>query len=295
MSMARFRFGKKKDNVVEDEYNDPPKPFMAHLIDLRTCLVRCAIAWLVCVLAIIPFAPTINSWIMAPANITPQELGITVEQPADAKDGMIEGDDGKPVAVVKQNEPVVQVQGLSWTVGCSVILKIMMLGGTALAMPFLLFFIMQFVFPGLKRSEKNVIVFTLVSSSVFFIGGVAMAYATTLRIALTVFLQINRWMNIPTTIITMEEHTSIVIKTIVAFGLAFQLPLLVLALGWIGIISAKAMAEKRRIAIVLIFVIAMLLTPPDPLSQLMMALPMCLLYELCIWIIRFREKARRSS
>ena len=91
MSMARFRFGKKKDNVVEDEYNDPPKPFMVHLIDLRTCLVRCAIAWLVCVLAIIPFAPTINSWIMAPANITPQELGITVEQPADAKDGMIEG------------------------------------------------------------------------------------------------------------------------------------------------------------------------------------------------------------
>jgi sec-independent protein translocase protein TatC len=69
----------------------------------------------------------------------------------------------------------------------------------------------------------------------------------------------------------------------------------VLALGWIGIISAQALAEKRRIAIVLIFIIAMLLTPPDPLSQLIMAVPMCLLYELCIWVVRLREKARKLS
>lgn len=287
MSMAKFRFGKRKSDAAVDEYNDPPKPFMSHLIDLRTCLVRCAIAWLICVVAIIPFAPTINSWIMEPANITPADLGITAE--VEAQTGEAAGE------IVKNNQPVVQVQGLTWTVGCSVILKVMMMGGTALALPFLLFFILQFVFPGLKRSEKNVIVFTLVSSTVFFLGGVAMAYSTTLRIALKVFLQINRWMNIPTTIITMEEHTTIVIKTIVAFGLAFQLPLLVLALGWMGVISAKAMAEKRRIAIVLIFILAMLLTPPDPLSQLIMALPMVILYEACIWIIRIREKARKDS
>ncbi len=294
MSLARFRFG-KKNKSGEDEYNDPPKPFMSHLIDLRNCLVRCAISWLICVIVIIPFAPTINSWIMEPANITAEELGIKVEQPASAEAGQVEGSDGKSAALVRPGEPVVQVQGLTWTVGCSVILKVMMLGGTALAMPFLLFFVMQFVFPGLRRSEKNVIVFTLASSTIFFLGGAAMAYTTTLKIALRVFLQINRWMNIPTTIITMEEHTSIVIKTIVAFGLAFQLPLLVLALGWIGIISAQALAEKRRIAIVLIFIIAMLLTPPDPLSQLIMAVPMCLLYELCIWVVRLREKARKLS
>ena len=246
----------------EDEYNDPPKPFMEHLYELRDCLVKCAIAWVVCVIIVIPFAPKINEWIMAPAQ--------------DAK---------------------TMIQGLTWTVGFSVIMKIMMWGGTALAMPFLLAFIMQFVFPGLKRSERNIIVFILVTSTVFFLGGVWMAYSTTLQVALRLFQDVNRWMGINMTIITMEEHISIVIKTIVAFGLAFQLPLLLLALGWIGMISSDTLANKRRIAIVTIFILAMVLTPPDPLSQMVMALPMCLLYEVCIWVIRLREVAtgRRSS
>ena len=246
----------------EDEYNDPPKPFMEHLYELRDCLVKCVIAWVVCVIVVIPFAPKINEWIMAPAQ--------------DAK---------------------TMIQGLTWTVGFSVIMKIMMWGGTAIAMPFLLAFIMQFVFPGLKRSERNIIVFVLVTSTVFFLGGVWMAYSTTLQVALRLFQDVNRWMGINMTIITMEEQISIVIKTIVAFGLAFQLPLLLLALGWIGMISSDTLAGKRRIAIVTIFILAMVLTPPDPLSQMVMALPMCLLYEVCIWVIRLREVAtgRRST
>lgn len=286
------RFAKNSATSPED-YNDPPKPFMQHLVELRDCLVKCAAAWIICVIAIIPFTPKINSWIMAPAYITPADLGITVASPADSPAESGEGKaEGAAAPLVRDDQPIVQVQGLTWTVGFSVMFKIMMWGGTAIAMPFLLFFLMQFIFPGLKRGEKNVIVFSMVASTVFFLGGVAMAYATTLRIALRVFLQVNKWMGIPTTIVTMDEHISLVIKTIVAFGLAFQLPLLVLALGWIGLISAEALAKRRRIAIVVIFILAMVLTPPDPLSQIIMAVPMCLLYEACIWIIRAREKAK---
>jgi sec-independent protein translocase protein TatC len=119
-----------------------------------------------------------------------------------------------------------------------------------------------------------------------------MAYAATLKVAFRVFQQVNAWMHIPVSILTLNEYAGIVMKTIIAFGLAFQLPLLLLALGWIGVISSKSLVAKRRLAIVIIFVISMVLTPPDPVSQIVMAIPMCLLYEVCIWLIRLREKAR---
>ena len=78
---------------------------------------------------------------------------------------------------------------------------------------------------------------------------------------------------------------------LIGFGLAFQLPLILMALGWIGIITSQMLRDKRRIAIVIIFTLSMILTPPDPLSQIIMAVPMCILYEVCIGAIWLREKA----
>ena len=72
----------------------------------------------------------------------------------------------------------------------------------------------------------------------------------------------------------------------------YLLPLLLLVLGWFGIVPSAALRKRRRLAVVVIFILAMVLTPPDPVSQLVMAIPMCVLYELCIWIIRLREIAR---
>lgn len=119
-----------------------------------------------------------------------------------------------------------------------------------------------------------------------------MAYAATLEIAIRVLQQINAWVGIKVDIVRLDEHVDIVLKTIIAFGLAFQMPLLLLVLGWIGIIPSEALRSRRRIAIVVIFVIAMVLTPPDPVSQIIMAVPMCILYEMCIWVIRLRELAK---
>ncbi|HRR35204.1 MAG TPA: twin-arginine translocase subunit TatC [Kiritimatiellia bacterium] len=253
------RFSVKKFGGADD-YNDPPRPFMEHLIDLRDCLLHCAIAWALCEVVIIPFAPKITEWLIAPAGLS--------------KD---------------------MVQGLGWTAGFSILMKIMLWGGTALSLPFLLFFVMRFVFPGLKRSERSIIVFCLFTSTLLFGIGVWMAYAATLEIAIQVLQQINAWVGIKVDIVRLDEHVDIVIKTIIAFGLAFQLPLLLLVLGWIGLIPSEALRSRRRIAIVAIFVIAMILTPPDPVSQILMALPMCVLYEGCIWIIRLRELARRDT
>ena len=256
MRIGRFSLKSKAPGTVA-EYDDPPRPFLEHLIELRDCVIWCAAAWGVCEVAILPFAPRITQWLMAPAQ--------------QSKD---------------------MIQGLTWTAGFDVLIKIMLWGGTALSLPFLLFFILRFVFPGLKRSERTIIVFSLGASTVLFGGGVWMAYEQTLNIAFRVLQQLNLWMGIKVEILTLDKHIEIVIKTIIAFGLAFQMPLLLLVLGWIGLIPSEVLRTRRRLAIVVIFIIAMVLTPPDPVSQILMAVPMCLLYEVCIWIIRFRELAR---
>ena len=255
--MKLGRFSIKSKPGKEDEYNDPARPFIEHLIDLRDCVVRCAIAWGLCEIAIIPFAPAITRWLMAPAA---------------------------------QSQSM--IPGLSWTAGFDILIDIMLWGGTALSLPFLLFFGLRFIFPGLKHSERTIIVFSLCVSTVLFGGGVWMAYAATLNIAFKVLQQLNGWMGVKVEIIRLDQHADIVIKTIMAFGLAFQLPLLLLALGWVGIVPSSMLRDKRRHAIVIIFLISMILTPPDPVSQIVMAVPMCLLYEVCIWVIRLREMAR---
>ena len=259
MKIGRFSLKPKAGKEAED-YDDPPRPFLEHLIELRDCVIRCAVAWVLCEIAILPFAPRITQWLMAPAQ-----------------------------------QAQSMIQGLTWTAGFDILMKIMLWGGTALSLPFLIFFIMRFVFPGLKRSERTVIVFSLCTSTVLFGGGVWMAYEQTLNIAFRVLQQLNAWMGVKVEILTLDQHIEIVIKTIIAFGLAFQLPLLLLVLGWIGIIPSEVLRTRRRLAIVIIFIVAMVLTPPDPVSQIIMAVPMCILYEACIWIIRLRELARGKT
>jgi sec-independent protein translocase protein TatC len=130
----------------------------------------------------------------------------------------------------------------------------------------------------------------LIFGSALFLVGVALAYSKTLPIVVTAFQQINGWVGLPVTTIRIEGYISIVLKTIIAFGLVFQMPLVIFVLGWFGIVSSKALREKRRMAIVIFFIVAMFLTPPDPMSQLIMAIPLCLLYEVSVWAVWLLEK-----
>ncbi len=238
-----------------DARNDPPRPLLEHLVALRDMLVYGATAWAICAVVAGAATPWVLDWLKSPA-----------------------GDSGE------------LLQGLDLTTGVSTIISIAGWGGTALSFPFIAYAVLRFVFPALTNREKAVLLSILVAGTGFFLVGIAVAYAKTLPMVVVAFQKINEWCGIPSSIIRLEGYISIVLKTIIAFGLVFQLPLIIFVLGWFGVITSRALRDKRRIAIVMSFILSMFLTPPDPMSQIFMAVPLCLLYELSIWAVWLKEK-----
>jgi sec-independent protein translocase protein TatC len=241
--------------------NDPPRTFLEHLADLRRCLICCVLSWLAATLLVAPLAPLVLRAMTRPlrlAGYNPDEL----------------------------------LRGQQLGVGVAVLFKIMLWGGLALSLPLLFYFTAQFVFPGLRPREKRLVRGTLVVAGLLFVAGVLLAYKTTLALAIRALFRVNDWMGIRVWPLRLDDYVQVIARTLLAFGIAFQLPLALLALGWCGLLPARLLRAKRRHAIVIIFVLAMILTPPDPVSQIVMALPMCLLYEICILLISLRERGR---
>lgn len=238
-----------------DERNDPQLPLLSHLLALRDMLVFSGVAWILSAIVAGCCSRRILAWLKSPAGADGQLL-----------------------------------QGLDLTSGVSTIISIAGWGGTALAFPFIVYAILRFVFPALTKREKFVLLSILLVGTGFFLGGVALAYSKTLPMIVSCFQSINRWVGFDMEVLRIENYISIVLKTIIAFGLVFQLPLIIFVLGWFGVVSSRALRDKRRFAIVFSFFLAMFLTPPDPMSQLFMAIPLCLLYELSIWAVWLKEK-----
>lgn len=240
-----------------DERNDPPRPLLEHLLALRDMLVFAAVSWACGVVVAGVFAPQILEFLKAPA--------------AEFKD-------------------LLQVVGM--TAPFDVWMSIAAWGGTVLSFPLVSFAVLRFVFPALTNREKLVILCGISFGTALFLAGAVLAYGKTLPLVVVAFRQIGRWMGIEQQIITIDTYIPIVLKLIVAFGLVFQMPLIIFVLGCFGMVTSQALREKRRIAIVVAFVLSMFLTPPDPMSQIVMAVPLCLLYEISIWAVWLREKGR---
>jgi sec-independent protein translocase protein TatC len=119
---------------------------------------------------------------------------------------------------------------------------------------------------------------------------VSLCYFITLKVALQMMFRINAWMGLSTEFVELGNYVAFVLKLLIAFGLAFEMPVVLLALGGAGLVTSKQLREKRRHVIVGLLVLAMILTPPDPVTQMMMAVPLVCLYELCIWLIFAKEK-----
>jgi sec-independent protein translocase protein TatC len=157
-----------------------------------------------------------------------------------------------------------------------------------LAMPVVLHQIWKFISPGLYTHEKKVAIPILASSVLLFYAGIAFAHFIIFPIIMAFFVSSG-----PESITVtpdISQYLSIALALFFAFGAVFEIPVAIVLLVWSGVTSTADLADKRRYIIVICFIIAMLLTPPDPLSQSLLAIPMCLLFELGLLLARLVEK-----
>ena len=234
-------------------------PFLDHLEELRTRIIRSLIAMVVGAGICLIFAKQLIQLLLWPTT--------RVNLPLDIQ--------------------VLKVQGMF-----IVTLEVAFFGGIILSLPFILYQIWLFVAPGLYPRERRYVPRLITFATSLFLMGVAFAYFFILPFALNFFLGLA-----PETVktnIAIDFYIGFTIRLLIIFGIIFELPVLSYFLSKIGLIRPEMMRKYRKHAIVIIFVLAALLTPPDPFTQVMLAVPLIVLYEFSIfisaWVIKGKKK-----
>jgi sec-independent protein translocase protein TatC len=237
-----------------DELSGTEQPFVAHLIELRDRLVRAAIAVGVVFAALCLWPGPAGLYdIIAAPMIASLPVGATL-------------------IATNVISPVV------------VPLKITLMAAFLVALPVVLYQMWAFVAPGLYTHEKKLVLPLVVSSTLLFLIGVAFCY-------FFVFGQVFKFIQgfAPKSITAapdIEAYLSFVLTMFVAFGAAFEVPVVVVVLARMGLVTIEKLKEFRSYFIVVAFIVAAIITPPDIVSQLALAIPMCVLYEVGIWAAR---------
>jgi sec-independent protein translocase protein TatC len=245
--------------------SETSKPFLEHLEDLRWMIVKMGITLIVAMILCFAFRSSLVRVMQAPLH-----------------------DVGPKVSALK---------ALGITDSIVVSFHLAFYAGMALSFPILLYFLAEFVLPALTAVEKRFLFPAIGVSFGLFLLGVLVCYFWLLPKTILFFFRDTESLGW-TPAWTVQQYYSFVTRFVIGFGLAFELPVVVLALVRFGLVTYKFMARTRPYAIVLIFILASIITPtPDVLTLIAMALPMCLLYESCIWIawLMERRKSRAPS
>jgi len=178
-------------------------------------------------------------------------------------------------------------------------LKVSFFAAFFVTCPFILMQIWKFIAPGLYKHEKTAIIpYLILTPILFFLGG-ALVYYLIMPLAINFFLSFESSGLVTSLPIQLEakvnEYLSLVMKLIFAFGLSFQLPVILSLLARIGVIDSKFLRERRKYVVVIIFAAAALLTPPDPITQIGLAIPLLILYELSIFSVNIIEKRAKKN
>ena len=241
--------------------SETSKPFLEHLEELRWTVVKMAIALLAAMIGCLLFRHTLVTVMQAPLHAVDPQVGA--------------------------------LKALGITDSIVISFHLAFYAGIVVAFPLLLYFLAEFVLPALTVVEKRFLFPAIVGSFALFLLGVVICYFWLLPKTILFFFRDTQSLGWAPTW-TVQQYYSFVTKFILGFGLAFELPVVVLALVYFGLITYKFMARTRPYAIVLIFILAAIIAPtPDLLTLVAMALPMALLYESCIWIAWLME--RRSA
>ena len=274
----------------QDDLEDSSAPLIEHLAELRTRLIHSVAAFLVGMVICFTFGSAILDFLLVPIENAMRDLG-------------------NPNPVMQYTAP----QEYFFT-----LVRISMVGGLALSFPYIAFQMWRFVAPGLYRNEKNAFLPFIIASPFMFLLGAAFAHYLVIPLAMAFFLGFADLPSFLAAVVTGEgeavqlpaassegidivfngkvnESLDITLKMVVAFGLCFQLPVLLTLMGKAGLVSAEGLGAVRKYAVVGILMLAALVTPPDVITQVILFTVVYGLYEISIFLVGRVEKKREAD
>ena len=270
-------------SATENDIDDSAAPLIEHLAELRTRLIRSVLAFILGMIICFSFGSAILDFLLVPIENTMRNLG-------------------NPNPVMQYTAP----QEYFFT-----LIRISMVGGLAISFPVIATQLWRFVAPGLYKNEKNAFLPFLIASPVLFLMGAAFAHYVVVPLAMQFFLGFSDAASYLSAMIATGEATTsgidivfngkvnesldITLKMIVAFGLCFQLPVLLTLMGKAGLVNAEGLRNVRKYALVGILLLAALVTPPDVVTQLILFVVVYGLYEISIFLVARVDSKREKQ
>ena len=257
----------------QDEIDQSSAPLLEHLIELRRRLIWSIVAFFLAFVLCFAFAKHLFNMLVLPYQWALDWAGM---------------DRSKAALIYTAPQEFFFTQ-----------VKVAMFGGLVLAFPMIASQIYKFVAPGLYKHERMAFLPFLIASPLLFLLGGALVYFFFTPMVMWFFLAMQQTGVDGEVQISLlpkvSEYLSLIMTLIFAFGLVFQLPVVTSLMAKVGLVTAQGLRDKRKYAIVIAFVVAAVLTPPDPASQIGLAIPAILLYEISIWLAQMIEKKRTQA
>ena len=256
----------------KDDVDESAAPLIEHLTELRSRLIRSVVAFALCMIAAFTVATHIFNFLANPI-----------------------------VEILKENgqSPDLIFTGLQQ--GFMVNIRISLFGGFMVSFPYISFQLWKFVAPGLYKNEKRAFLPFLLASPLLFLLGASFAFYIVMPLAFDFFLgfqqenaDVSDLVGI-TYLGTINEYLGLTMKFIIAFGLCFQLPVLLTLMGKVGLISSEVLAKSRKYAVVGILVLAAIVTPPDVITQIILFTVVYALYEVSVLLVKWVEKKKEKD